>query len=69
VEAIKGVVKSGGAVIACAYPQQVPQEIRDQLPTDKSFSQFVARIENGRVVQIIRGLPEEAILKALPAAR
>lgn len=60
-------VSDGRVVIACAYRGKIPERLRSQL-FSRGDSAFVARIVDGRITQIVPGLPERAVQELLRAS-
>ncbi|MCA8910324.1 MAG: hypothetical protein KDB82_01360 [Planctomycetes bacterium] len=64
-EAVKQAVEDNKIVVACAYHGWVPEEVADALPAGFQAHSFVAKFQDGQLVAIERGLPEQAMLKLL----
>ncbi len=52
--------------MACVYNGWWTDEMKELLPADLEGRQFVARIENGKVVEVRKGLPERVVGAMLP---
>jgi hypothetical protein len=52
-------------VIACAYPSHIPDLVLQQLPRGFHSSQFVARIEGNKLVDLRTGPPQRVIQEIL----
>ena len=62
---VKQAVERDEIVVACAYRGWVPEEVKAALPEGFSARSYVARFENGKLIAVERGLPEQAIQKLL----
>lgn len=65
---VKRAVEDGRAVIACAYQSHVPDEVKKALPDNYRHRRYVAKFEDGKLVALRDGLPEEVILAMLSPA-
>ncbi|MBX3460222.1 MAG: hypothetical protein KF696_09740 [Planctomycetes bacterium] len=54
-------------MVACAYSGRVPPEALELLPEGFSARQFVARFENGKLTELVRGMPEQVLKEMLGA--
>ncbi|MCC7508980.1 MAG: hypothetical protein IT464_06365 [Planctomycetes bacterium] len=60
-------VESGTLVVACAYTGHAPEELLAQLPAGFNARQFVAMFKDGKLVNVKRGMPEQAVAELLGA--
>lgn len=63
---VKSAVDSGEAVVACAYQGHVPEDVIAALPKNFKQRSYVAKFEDGKLVRLLDGMPEEVILSILP---